>query len=1150
MNNSKELRSDILDFLRREVIGPDPRPEFMEWNNGDEVLRPQEPPHLRYCAGILFPNKAKVEAQTEIDLEVIENEEENLTDAKDLEESSTEEEQTHSGGDVGIDDNFEPEINRANEFLPSAMGLSALVRLPNKIKISVKTAIYEKKMIPGIGKKNKKGEWQPYHYRKALAIPDLFVDSSELLKEKYVSIKKKLEINTPGQELVIHIYSRPYIGASNEAKDRILTVTLMNQTEMAATRPKDSECFYQCGFSLESDNGELCFLEYPEREEIDLDEEERTLRLLYRHRKTFAIGHGCAPKWEITDKSSVSKIETDVLPTYEMKPVLPRTFEDLNLSMLELSNEKNISLVVNICLKLSEKYKKWIEEQRKIVNSLEFPEIYRKSAEQNLLICEKCNNRIVDGIELLKTNEKVFKAFTFMNYAMLQQQLHYDLTVNNRRRWISKGRNTPPVLDNPYIKPDITKISKGKGIWRPFQLAFILMNLRGIAYKEHETRSLVDLIWFPTGGGKTEAYLGLSAFTIFHRRLVNPKDAGTTVLMRYTLRLLTTQQFQRAASLVCASELIRGNNPKLLGEERISIGLWVGGAVTPNQNKDAVENINKLNREGKPNKFVVLTCPWCGAEMGPVKNGNSYVTKGYRKIKTKVAFGCEDPNCEFTGINQLPLLVVDEEIYANRPTLIVGTVDKFALLPWKSEAKSLFGLGTEKPISPPDLIIQDELHLISGALGSMVGIYESTIDALCEREENGRVYPAKIVASTATIFKASEQVKALFARNVFLFPPQGLKVGDSFFAEEAKIDSKGIEVPGRLYVGVFCSAISSHVLAQIRVMGSLLQSVKSHPEYEPKQIDPYWTLIAYFTSLRELGQAATLIRAEVQSYMTNMRDRLGYKKPEPESKEHDYRRFNKSVLELTSRIPSNEIPETLQMLFNEYSGTKDDKSVDVCLATNMIQVGLDVPRLGLMTVIGQPKTTSEYIQATSRIGRQLSGPGLVVSMYNPAKMRDRSLYEHFRSFHQSIYRWVEPSSITPFAIPVRERALHAQIITLSRYWGDELSPNPPPDAELVKRITNKILQRIKIADPEEVSGAEKMLKSYFEKWARILPDIYGTFGNAHEQTPLMYQSGVEPKKEWIARAKSTPTSMRNVDATCNAYVISQFEDKENMEPED
>ena len=501
------------------------------------------------------------------------------------------------------------------------------------------------------------------------------------------------------------------------------------------------------------------------------------------------------------------------------------------------------------------------------------------------------------------------------------------------------------------------------------------MNLRGLADPACSERDIVDVIWFPTGGGKTEAYLGLSAFSIFLRRLRNPDHAGTSILMRYTLRLLTTQQFQRAASLICACEIIRRREVENLGTERFCIGLWVGGEVTPNTEENAVKTLRKLQNKRGVNKFIMLSCPWCGAAMGPQQMGRSIRVKGYRKLArpNRVRHICEDTDCEFASGDGLPLAVIDEQIYSSPPTLLIGTVDKFAMLAFQPPARHLFGIDT--PYPPPELIIQDELHLISGPLGSMVGHYETAVHALCIGDKEGQRIKPKIIASTATISRAESQVKGLYGRSAFLFPPQALKAGDSFFAEERE------DQVGRVYVGVFATALASHVTAQIRTMGALLQAPKLFNSDNPEMVDPYWTMMGYFSSLRELGHAATLIRADIREFLNAMWDRLGLRLDVSKPDSLSTRRFINKDVELTSRVQSNDIPVILQQLFNKYDGSPNSDVIDVCFATNMIQVGLDIPRLSLMTIVGQPKTTSEYIQASSRIGRDITRPGIVVTNY-------------------------------------------------------------------------------------------------------------------------------------------------------------------------
>ncbi len=1132
MSNSTQVRSEVVDFLSRELVGPDPGMPAQQFAPADlsrhqqEILRAQDPPRLRYSAGVLFPLKAEVLQAGAATEEEVQSAEAAPAEGEESEEITP---QSNFRGEK--EEGAEQEVNRANEFLPSAMGLSALVLLPKRLKVRINAGRYEKQTLSGFGRKDKEGKFAPGYWRVAVECEQL-IDCSLFHPRQPVIKEFPLDTGAAGSKLWLHVFSRPYVRAADPERERIITFTLVNRNKSETGSPKDELCFFQCRFEVADADGDDCFLEYPEKIGEAEDEEEASLRLLYRHRKTFAVGHGCSAGWPDGEMSTAGKIWSETLPAYEIKPILPTEIPDLDLSM-RLLGVKDDAQALECCRRLAVEYLAWIGREQVKVDSSSFPTKHKDAANAHLEACRRCHQRILDGVTLLESDADARQAFAWTNQAMLLQQVHYDLAANHKRDWSFEHGELQ--LSEPYQPPGLD--IPGKGRWRPFQLAFILMNLRSMTEREGDERRLVDLIWFPTGGGKTEAYLGLTAFSIFWRRLEDPENVGTTVLMRYTLRLLTTQQFQRAASLICACEIIRRAEPARLGSECISIGLWVGGDVTPNKHADAVRMLGQLLGGGRDNPFIIINCPWCGAQMGPVGMGHgANRTPGYEQIGGRVVFRCKDPGCDFSQPDGLPLHVIDEAIYEHRPTLLVGTVDKFALLPWYAVARSLFGLDSNGVVSPPDLIIQDELHLISGALGSMVGHYEGTLEALCTTQQ-GKKWGPKIVASTATICRAVEQVKALYARPVFLFPPQGLRAGDSFFATEKT------DVAGRLYVGVFASALSSHVTAQIRVMAALLQSVKCASPAGAAALDPYWTLMAYFNSLRELGHAATLIRADIRDYLNAMWDRLDIRKPEPGTDRSDLRRFINRDLELTSRIQSSAISEVLQQLFNPWPGTETRRPVDVCLATNMIQVGLDVPRLGLMTVVGQPKTTSEYIQATSRVGRSATGPGLVFAVYNAAKPRDRSHYEHFRAYHQSIYRWVEPTSVTPFAVPVRERALHAQIVTLARYWGDDNlqeRPQPPPDDALVKRIREVLLHRVAAVDAPESESTEKMITEIIAAWRLVPPPKYGHFGPPPDETPLMYPSGTQTRAEWADRPLPTPSSMRNVDAGCDAAVVPSF----------
>ena len=457
------------------------------------------------------------------------------------------------------------------------------------------------------------------------------------------------------------------------------------------------------------------------------------------------------------------------------------------------------------------------------------------------------------------------------------------------------------------------------------------------------------------------------------------------------------------------------------------------------------------------------------------------------------------------------------------------------MLPYRPEAQTLFGLDNGKRETAPDLIIQDELHLISGPLGSMVGHYETMIHELCSYNYGSGTISPKVIASTATISRAAEQCHALYGcgkNNVKQFPPSGIDAGDSFFAIEDK------KAEGRRYVGILAAGSTSNATTMIRLYASLLYAAKAIKVTDESERDGYWTNIGYFNSIRELGQTETWIRADIDEYLhviykRRYEDKLeGYK---------ENRRYIYVDEELTSRIRSDKIPASLQKLGLKYPSADNEKrAVDICLATNMISVGVDVPRLGLMTVAGQPKTTSEYIQATSRVGRDKSAPGLVFTVYNPGRPRDKSHYENFIPYHSRIYCNVEPTSVTPFSGPLRDRALHALVIGIMRLEGDQgvySDPPTPPNQNTVNRIKRIISERVSAIDPDELENTMKEIDYILDKWSLEEPQKYQDF-TAGDELPLMFPAGSLRNETWgETRSFPTPTSMRNVDASCEARIL-------------
>ena len=1120
-------RDQLIDFVEKEFIGPDPidwhDPEMIQ-HNGEEILR-TDPPRTRYIAGILYPRDTTDECVDVREGESI------PWDADEEPEDETAMARSSSSESPEFLENAEELINRSNAYRQSAMSITVAVKPDDLVRVKVFAGIYVTLAVtdPVTEKKNisypRTGlEWD--HNGEPINLPSI---------ESGLS---KIPVNTTG--LQFDITYRYHINGST-----IYTFTLENTKQSNGNSVKDDDCFFQTKFMLYSEKG---FSPLEDDQKITKDEDYLSNQLLYREVHNYAIGHGTAADWD--NGEIVGWVSTTTFPQYDIKPIVPSNIEGVSLEMLKMSPYGNFfDTIVELRL-MCEKYREWINGLRTKKNSLS-PQ-YQDTANRHIANCETCLVRMEKGVDLLEQNETVRIAFQYMNLAMLMQQLHYNLPL---QRWEDDGQNDIKLL-SPVQLPIVTDSetwygNKDRyGKWRPFQLAFVLMNLRSMYDCDCNERGMVDLIWFPTGGGKTEAYLGLSSYTIFIRRLSNKDDKGTAILMRYTLRLLTAQQYERASSMICACDLIRKEHEDLFGINRITIGLWVGGTTTPNSVKDAVKAYEKLYNGDSNNPFIMLKCPWCGAQMGPVQKGK---VPGYRKYKKSAksfdfAFCCSNSRCDYSK-EDLPLFVVDETIYEKTPTLLLGTVDKFAMLPFRPKAQSIFGFKNGKKKTSPDLIIQDELHLISGPLGSMVGHYETLINELCiTRTSSNEIHP-KIIASTATISRAKEQCHALYGcerDKVFQFPPSGLDAGNSFFAKEDCTQN------GRRYVGILATGSSSDATTAIRLFASLLYGTKAMKVEKEADRDPYWTNIGYYNSIRELGQAETWIRADIDQHLDVMyKRRFDNKRYASKEEYRKNRRYIWRDEELTSRISGSEVTESLANLGITYPETTDkegrikDHSIDICLATNMISVGLDVSRLGLMTVAGQPKTTSEYIQATSRVGRNTKdAPGIVFVLYRPGRPRDKSHYEQFRLYHSRMYCNVEPTSVTPFSAPVRERALHAIMVGIMRLESDEsFNENPPkfPNKVLYEKVRSIIENRVDDIDCDERDATLVAMNNFMQDWEDWNPKMWEPKRNQDwsyaDPLPLMYSAGSHPNEAWGEQGAETPTSMRNVDASCEAEVL-------------
>jgi hypothetical protein len=1074
----EETRRRLIDFFSKELVGPA--------HGADETL--EERPSLRYSAGVLFARECMRDESTEAG-GIAEDPEASL-----LEEGDTgtpiEESDKDPLAVATTEDSQDDSITLANTFKPSALGISFCVDGPFQLQMTASAAVYTPILV------DERKVWRREVLQ--LAVSKLELAGRVGFTADEITLTEGLRLRT--------------VVRAQEGGRYLCTTSLVNDTKQGAGNARD---FFQIGLSVCTTDGGSHFCDYRPALDDSTDDEERSLAMLYRKRLVFAAGHGCAADWSATTNERVAEVSTSVIPIVRVPPVVP-TDTDADFANMEfLSGESSSDeSIVSALRKLPASYEEWIGVRQEELAAL--PAEFSKSGQEHLRLWQVARRRIENGIQLLENDDHAMRSFKLMNAAMLRQQHHGRL----RRELESKWEGLPTSYKS---------IPDKSGYWRIFQIAFVLMTLGGLVDDpDQEERNLVDLIWFPTGGGKTEAYLALSAFALFRRRIARPSNAGCTILMRYTLRLLTSQQFQRAASLICACELIRRTMPKVLGSEPFSIGLWVGETLTPNTEADAKKKLNAMSRPGEgENPFQLLACPWCGTDLTNRKR------LGYVEDKKRIVFRCPanarthgKDACPFSEPDaSLPVCVVDESIYKFPPSLLIGTVDKFAMLAWRREAQPIFGGGGN---SPPELIIQDELHLISGPLGSMVGLYEGAIDLLCRDESRGG---PKIIASTATIRRASDQCLALFNRKSAQFPPQGLDAGDSFFARELA-DKDG----GRIYVGFLPTAASSPLTAQIRAVSALIQGITIvRGDAEPSALDPYWTLVQYFSSLKELGRAATLVAADIPEYLPSMQRRYAVPK---ESK----RRLVWTE-EMTSRKNEAEIPKILRELERRYIGPTTDFSnrpLDTLLATSMISVGVDVDRLGLMMVVTQPKGTSEYIQASSRVGRSKQAPGLVVTLYSAGRPRDRSHYEQFRAYHDAFYRFVEPTSVTPYAIPALERGLHAVLVIVARHFAGltnagDFDADDPKFVEAIEFLR----KRVENVDSHQLAAFDAWTDQRVKEWRNRAPRDWGGFA-APENAFLMHPMGKRPPTGEFAHYDEywdTPTSLRSVDADCAGAVV-------------
>ena len=833
---------------------------------------------------------------------------------------------------------------------------------------------------------------------------------------------------------------------------------------------------------------------YPRVDRSLLDQEEQEIELQYAHRHIYAIGHGCAANWDVKD-AKVVELRSETMPTVEVPQMTADTESGgepvLSLALLADIDNVHTSLLPDLDDFIS-KYASWVVSQQDNIPGL--PADDRAAASRMVERMNTAVSRMRVSLRLLGDNAQARLAFALANRAMLDQMRQHDHLHGKSR------------ADDAYR-------------WRPFQLAFLLTTLESTANEENEFRDTVDLIWFPTGGGKTEAYLGLIAFQIALRRLRHSDTGGgTVVLMRYTLRLLTRDQFIRATRLICALELIRRERDDL-GSAPITIGMWVGEATSPNTFQKAAELVKKAIAASEKPELVLDHCPWCGQDFEAGRNYDSTLKHFH--------FLCRNPDCGFGASTDsvLPCNIVDEALYAEPPTMLVATVDKFARLAWEERANAFLGGSQHRP---PELIIQDELHLIASALGSVAGLYEAAIDTVLQLRG---VYP-KYIASTATIRMADQQVKRLYGREVAVFPPPGLSCDDAYFARTVPLEQR----PGRIYVGYLAPMLNrQQCLAPLAAALLLAPLVLfESDQHERELLDAWWTQVVYHGSLKGVGNSHTAFASDVRDFMrllSGTTDAQGQENEKAKKQE----RSTPSIEQLTSLQTAAQNAEIFARLSKTH---EEDGCLDAVLATNMISVGLDVARLALMIINGQPLTTAEYIQASSRVGRS-EAPGVVYANYYREQARSLSHYESFRPYHEAFYRFVEPTSVTPYTYQARLRALHAALVIVIRHGGCGLlnngaAGNFDPNDSRVSKAVEQFKRRCVLSASDQVDEVSGHLDILIADWQLEVERCrtarrkleYQVPDNDNGRDRLLYNHDAQIRGLW-----PTLQSLRNVENT-------------------
>ena len=1100
----------------RELVGA-----FVD-GSGNEILTGS--PLRRYGIGVLYPNDLTRAQEQELDAAQADV----ALEAEDDEAATTD---TPMEPPAAVDDDADAGAGAEPEdaddgggppWRPRSMAVSILCRAEatSSIRVAVAGGRYEAFEATVAGNAGHFWRRRPVTLETTFTLGNIG-DQEEILEAGPLALQ-------------VGISLRPHDAGS------IVTVYLVNRSRGGGSLAAATEAsLFQVDLRVEVPAGVV--LPYPQAEV--LDGEDRGLDLLYHRLPVRAVGHGCNAS--VTDTPEATHITGSHFPVEVVRSPVPDAVDEQGLPLAvdmdglggwSQEARDEVDAVIGA-------YRRWIDKQREAATTL--PDGLEATGQLHLDAGEKFLADAEEGWRLAATDPVVRQILCWTSEAMANQRRAY--AAGTRALIIERGKVIGAEGPSPHAST-----GRSPARWRAFQIIFLLASLPAMVDPSDARREEVDIIWMPTGGGKTEAYSAVAAFVMLWRRYHQVdadqklKGQGATILMRYTLRLLTAQQLQRAAALICALEQIRRQHQELLGKgQKFTIGAWLGAKSTPNNRSSARRAIGVWEADATKRAFLLTKCPWCGAAIGRREGAGKQRIDGYRladvpnKPEKRVMAYCPEPSCDFNDENQrrrgdkkpsgLPVYEVDEDLYLQAPTFVVGTIDKFAQLSWRSDPSAFFGLDGGTRTGPgPALLIQDELHLISGPLGSLDALYEPVIEDLCLRD--GGELP-KIIAATATTRRYREQTEALYGRSgTRLVPPPGLDAADNFFSRVSD------DAPGKLFVGICAPGFGKAQEAQVRILAALGHAAGSLDAIE-QPADPWWTNLCFFSSRRTLGLVQSLCQTHLRGHSWRLHKATGvHAGPERATGTRMTQRNMVSRIELTAQATSD-VSEAMGRL----SLPKGERgNADLCFATSMIEVGVDIDRLGLLTMFGQPKSASQYIQVAGRVGRdERNAPGVVFVVLSPYNSRDRSHFEQFSTFHQRLYASVEPVSITPFTPAALERGLAGAIAA----WTRQSTYAPTPQA--AQPSFDKSIELFGRRLPEDGSARRNLSRRADELKALLDQTTHQEWGTLRPNVP--YKGFLRPLEE-VAPAPADapdattthwliPTSMRSVDAETGARTI-------------